>query len=362
MVKSPSADDVKLMNSFETIRKTLLSESHHERLQKALAYWVLPSDRRLPLSFLSRRLDDLLGHTYGELASTAGIGRKKMASFVKLLCRAAKDEPAPEPVAEATDAPVTIAASQSQLDGKFDPSLVSELVWAKWCETVRLHGVGHELLGRLAPSLQSLPTVIWNTPLSFYLDLTLADMRQLKTHGEKRVRVVLEVFHRVHQMLTNVDPALGLTIRLTPRFVGQIEDWIHELKTRNFAPAIAELEERMVQPLLAQLEIDAGQTVAAIARSRLGVKGDTQSVRTQARKLGVTRARIYQLLEDCHHVMQVRWPDGKRQIDDLAQWLDQHYASAECANMVALLRELLYPLKFDSVAEHLIAQPSRRRN
>ncbi len=357
MAKSPSADDVKLMHSFEAIRKTLLAEPRHERLRKSLAYWVLPSDRRLPLAFLSRQLDDLLGQTYGELASTAGIGRKKMASLVKLLHRAAKDDPAPETPA-ILESPIA-AANGTARDGKFDPAVVSELVWAKWRETVRAHGIGHEVLGRLAPSLQSLPTVIWNAPLSFYLDMTLAEMRELKTHGEKRVRVVLEVFHRVHQMLTNVDPALGLTIRLTPRFVGQIEDWIHELKTRKFPPAINELDEHLVQPLLAQLETDAGPTVAAIARSRLGIDGRNQSVRNQARKLGVTRARIYQLLEDCHHVMQVRWPDGKRQIDDLAQWLDQNYASAECANLVALLRELLYPLKFDSVAEHLVAQPGR---
>ena len=362
MAKSPSADDVKLTSSFEAIRKTLLAGSRPERLQQPLAYWALPSDRRLPLAFLSLTLNELLGHTYGELASTAGIGRKKMLSLVKLLHRAARDEAAVEAGPEVHEATAVIAASNGRLEGPFDPGMVSELLWAKWCQTVRLHGIGHELIGRLAPSLQSVPTVIWNTPLSFYLDMTLADLRQLKTHGEKRVRVVLQVFHRVHQMLTHVDPALGLTIRLTPRFVGQIEDWIHELRARKFAPAVSELSDRMVHPLLAQLENDAGPTVAAIARSRLGIGNDNQSVRNQARKLGVTRARIYQLLEDCHHVMQVRWPDGKRQIDELAQWLDQNHASAECANLVASLRELLYPLKFDSVAEHLVAQPGRRRD
>jgi len=362
MAKSPSADDVKLMNSFEAIRKTLLASPRQDRLHKPLAYWALPNDRRLPLAFLSYTLHELLQHTYAELASTAGIGRKKMHSLVKLLHRAAKDEPAVVAVPEVAEAPAVIAASNGHHDGPFDPGMVSELTWAKWCQTVRAHGIGHELLGRLAPSLQSVPTVIWNTPLNFYLDMTLADMRQLKTHGEKRVRVVLEVFHRVHQMLTHVDPALGLSIRLTPRFVGQLEDWIHELRTRKFAPAVTELEDRMVRPLLAQLDIDAGPTVSAIARARLGIGSDHQSVRNQARKLGVTRARIYQLLEDCHHVMQVRWPDGKRQIDELAQWLDQNNSSADCANMIAALRELLYPLKFDSVAEHLIAHPGRRRD
>ena len=49
--------------------------------------------------------------------------------------------------------------------------------------TVRLHGIGQEKLGRLAPSLQSLPTVIWESPLGFYLDKSLTEIRELKTHG-----------------------------------------------------------------------------------------------------------------------------------------------------------------------------------
>jgi hypothetical protein len=353
MTKAPSADDVKLMDSFEAVRSTLLSGTYDDRLDKPLAYWVVPSDRRLPLAFLPRTLSDLLGQSFNDLAVTAGIGKKKMSSLVTLLHRAVSTDPAQPflvaPVEAAQSAPVAV-------DDHFNPATVSELVWAKWRETVRVHGIGQEKIGRLAPSLQQVPTVIWNTPLSFYLDLTLADIRQLKTHGEKRVQVVLEVFHRVHQMLTRVDPALGLTVRLTPRFVGQIEDWIHEAKQRSFLPTREELVERLIEPVLQQLEVDAGNTVTTIARARLGVGSDGQTVRNQARKLGVTRARVYQLLEECHHVMDVRWPDGKRQLDELAQWLDEDYAAAECANLLGSLRELLYPLKFDAVAQHLVAQ------
>ena len=83
-----------------------------------------------------------------------------------------------------------------------------------------------------------------------------------------------------------------------------------------------------------------------------------ESVRNQSKSLGVTRARVYQMLEECHNVMSIRWPDGRRQLDEFAQWLDESYASAEAANLMASLRELLYPLKFDAVAEHLRAEVS----
>ena len=37
--------------------------------------------------------------------------------------------------------------------------------------------------------------VIWNTPLGAYTHFTLGEIRAMKTHGEKRVRAILEVFH-----------------------------------------------------------------------------------------------------------------------------------------------------------------------
>jgi hypothetical protein len=355
MAKSSSADDVKLMSSYETVRSTLLSPEYIDRLEKPLAFWALPNDRRLPTAFLSRTLKDLLHTPFNQLAATAGIGRKKLATFVKLLVRATKDDSAAASVLteiqEAEAAPIT----GTDESGQFDPARVSEIVWAKWRETARRHGIGQERLGRLAPSLQTLPTVIWNSPLSNYLDMTLADMRLLKTHGEKRVNVVLEVFYTVHQMLSHIDQEGGLAVRLTPRNIAQVEDWMNEARGRSFPPHEDEVAENLVEPLVRQLEIDAGDTVSQLARGRLGVGAKAETVRNQSKALGVTRARVYQLLEECNNVMVVRWPEGRRLLDDFAQWLDESYASAACANLLASLRELLYPLKFDSVAEHLRA-------
>ena len=106
----------------------------------------------------------------------------------------------------------------------FDPSIVSEALWTQWLETARRHEVGRELLGRLAPTLQALPTVIWQTPLEFYMQYSVSEIRQLKTHGEKRVRVVLEVFHIVHEMLADVNADKHLSIRLVPNFIEPLED------------------------------------------------------------------------------------------------------------------------------------------
>ena len=355
MAKSSSADDVKLSTNYESLRSTLLNPKYADRLDRPLAFWALPSDRRLPTALLSRTLRDLFKHSFDELASTAGIGRKKLETFIKLLVRATKEESETAAVAYLPGADETLADGRDEA-GRFDPTRVSEMVWTKWRDTVRRHGVGGEKLGRLAPSLQSLPSVVWNTPLSFYLDLSLNEIRQLKTHGEKRVAVVMEVFHTIHEMLDHIDPRGDLAVRLAPRTIVAAEEWMAEARARSFPPTREEIEQSLLAPIIQQLGIDAGDTVAKLAHGRMGIGANPESVRNQSKALGVTRARVYQMLEECHNVMSIRWPDGRRQLDEFAQWLDESYASAESANLLASFRELLYPLKFDSVAETLGAE------
>ncbi len=64
---------------------------------------------------------------------------------------------------------------------------VCEAVWEKWRAGVRAHGLGRETMGRLCTSLQDLPRGLWRTTLDAYAHLTLAEIRRLKSHGEKRV-------------------------------------------------------------------------------------------------------------------------------------------------------------------------------
>jgi len=353
MSLAPSADDVKLAATFDELRDKLLAENNADRLGKPLAFWVLPDDRRLPLAFLGKTLSEILSVRFADLAATPGVGQKKMASLVMLLHRAITQSPAENHfLAEAT---VVAAQPESADPGSFNPALVSELIWTQWKDTVRLHGIGNENLGRLAPSLQSLPTVIWESQLGFYLDKSLIEIRELKTHGEKRVHAVMEVFHSVHRMLGAVD-STGLAVRLAPRLIAEVEDWMSEARTRETAPRHEEIVERLCEPLLRQLELDVGATVCTLARARLGVGMPQKSVREQSREMGVTRARVYQLLEDCHRTMSVRWPEGKRLLDEFAQRMDQLYSSAESANLLGSLRELLFPLKFDSLAPQLLAE------
>lgn len=360
MVLMVAAEEYKLLSGFEDVRKKLLSEDYADRLDKPLAYWALPNDRRLPLAFLGRSLKDLLNTPFEELSATPGIGHKKIASLVRLLHRATEELP--------TNGmpPVRVAApSQNDGDGngqavpEFDPSTLSEGTWEAWRETVRRHRLGQEKLGRLAGSLQSLPTVIWHTPLRAYLGYSLAEMRRLKTHGEKRIRAILEVFYEVHKTLALAPSSGVLSVQLRPAFLAPIEDWLSEFLAQSPPPpdvAGAAIVERLAKPLLDQIQIDSGTTVRALAEGRLGIHGPVQTVRHQSRKMGVTRARIYQLLDDCAKVADVRWPEGKAHLAAVAAHLGQTAVAdasgvSQAPQLVAGLREILFPEKYDSLEE-----------
>jgi hypothetical protein len=193
----------------------------------------------------------------------------------------------------------------------FDASIVSEALWTNWCETVHHFRLGPEKLGRIAPSLQALPTVIWHTRLEDYSDRSLAEIRRLKTHGEKRVNAVLEIFCTIHEALATATLEENVDVVIVPRFLPPLVRWLNETIRQPELPEVDELHERIVRPLVAQIRVDIGDQVAELAAARLCLDENAPSVKQQAENLGVTRARVYQLLEDCAKVMDVRWPEGR---------------------------------------------------
>lgn len=346
MAKSSSAERYRLRDAFAAARNALLADTDSPRLDRALAYWALPADRRLPVALLDRTLRDILEAPFDRLAATPGIGQKKLGTLIVLMRRAYED-PAPQP-AMALDFfdhanVVTDEASPIQEEALLNPDLVSETQWTQWCVTARVHELGRERLGRLAPSLQGVPTVIWGTLLSEYFDLSLAEVRRLKTHGEKRVRVVLEVFRLIHQLLGHAGRNPALCMRLAPRFIPPLEEWFCESDARGTPPDWHEVRSGLVLPLLNQLAIDAGPLVQKLAEGRMGVEGPPESVRVLAKRVGVTRARVYQLLETCQRVMAVRWPEGRLRFESLALRWREMPLEPETWHLYQAAQELCFP-------------------
>lgn len=314
--RTSAVGEYRLVSRFGELRSQLLEETFSARRKKPLAFWALPDDRRLPLAFMGHTIEQLLATPFDELLATPGVGQKKMCSLVGLLERVVVEDPDQEPALQATE---PVPASGNAAETGFDAARVSESQWSQWRASVERHQLGDETLGRFAPSLERLPRVLWNTTLDTYTHLTLAQIRQLKTHGEKRVAAVLEVFSELHAVLAHLGTPGNLAVRIVPKFAGQLEHWTLAASERAMLPSAEELEQHLVRPLLDQVYIDAGEPIAQLSATRLGLQGTTSSVRQSARDLGLTRARIYQLLADVGAMMKVRWPEGQFLVHQLVE-------------------------------------------
>ncbi len=318
--KTASVAELQGINRLESLRKLLLSDEYKDHLEKPLGDWALPTDRRLPLAFLGRTLKDLLNTSFTELSSTPGIGEKKMCSFVRLLARAVNTDPTdlPSDLTNLTREAAEVETAGTPSNGHgFNPAAVSEVVWARWQASVVKHGLGKEKLGRFAPTLRNMTRVIWNTPLEEYTNLTLGDVRAMKTHGEKRVCAILEVFHGVHALVADMGIQPHLAVHIVPCLIDGVEQWIGNALQTSGIPSREEIFEHFISPLLEQVRTDATQLIARLAESRSGVAGLIISVRQLARDMGLTRARVYQLLNEINDIMAVRWPMGRHQVYEL---------------------------------------------
>lgn len=343
-------DDLRLRSEYDRIAGAILRAEDATIRQKPLSFWATPRDRRLPLVFLPRPIGELVRHAFDDLSSTSGVGPKKMEALVRLLERALQRG---NQGAAAEGGDIEPVNGSRDLN-HFDPLAVSELQWTQWRESARRHQLGHETLGRLVGSLQDLPSVLWRAFLSTYFEASLSDIRQLRTYGEKRVRVVLEIFHDIDRAFGRAEIASHLEIDLGPKRMRNVGRYLEELERLGLQPTRQEIQERIAAPIIEQIRVDLGELVHGIVRERFGIAGPSQSVRTQASRLGLTRARIYQLLENCARAMDVRWPEGRRLLNAV---IDQCPRDRRHESEQALLvgfRDLCFPLKLASPAEAIL--------
>jgi hypothetical protein len=123
----------------------------------------------------------------------------------------------------------------------------------------------------------------------------------------------------------NLHPDSRLAVQIVPRFLVPIEAWVLRWLTNVGVPNKHEIHDSFVSPLIEQIKVDAGPLIARLAEQRLD--SQSGSVRKAAHKLGLTRARIYQLLSEVAEVITLRWPAGPALVGQLRNKM--HGAGAE---------------------------------
>ena len=334
--KRASIEHLRAVTRYEQLRKAILAIRGNGDLEKPLAHWVLPADRRLPLALLDRCLGNLLETGFDELAATPGVGQTKLRSFLDLLARVADSRSEGNGSTKESTVP-------SLAPDRFDPTCVSDVQWSEWRDTVRRCGLAREPLGQVAPSLKSITRVIWHTPLADYLDLSLSELREKRTFGEKRVHAVLEVFHGLHRLAGQLAYHDELSVRLVPRHVDRVERWIGQCLQHAELPLADEIAKGYIGPLVDQLHQDASPQIIHLAETRLGLCGPRTSIRQAAGRMGLTRARIYQLLNEINDILSVRWPLGRCQSYHLMARVEEEMPGDRSLDQFRIAVELFYP-------------------
>ena len=263
---------------------------------------------------------DLLNTPFNELSATPGIGQKKICSFVKLLARAANTDPSelPSDVANLREMAGTVGNGHTGNGNGFDPSNVSEVVWSQWRATVVKHDLGSQTLG--TPRTQP--------PAHDARDLECAAER---LHGSHAGRDPLDEDARRQTRSRHSGGFPQRPTRWWPKWERRNTWWCESCPDRSTRsnsgqarpckPLACQARRRSSTtssgPLLEQVRNDATQQIATLAENRLGISGPITSVRQAARNMGLTRARVYQLLNEINDIMIVRWPMGRHQVYEL---------------------------------------------
>ena len=157
---------------------------------------------------------------------------------------------------------------------------------------------------------------------------------------------MLEVFHGLHNLLSNMGETKHLVMRVFPHRIDSVQRWVAQTLQSTTMPDKKEIFEKFIKPLVDQLHVDATEQVANLADDRVGLSGPITSVREVARRMELTRARVYQLLNEINDIMQVRWPCGRLQAHELLAKLDADAEAEETSKQLDQLRsavELFYP-------------------
>jgi len=300
--------------AFERVRHRLLSDPHDARLDEVLGHWVRPTDRSLPLAFLGRTLHELVLTPFQQLRQTRGVGPKKISCLIELLERAAGLE------LEAGESRLTTDEARcAEIELPPTEGSPPGAIWDQWRAAVVAHGLSSLTLGRLAGSLRDLPRPMWHTPLGSYVNLTLDEMSRLDTHGERRLSAIFQIFRSLYELLEGAQ-APHLCVTVESKFVCHFDIWTKHWLNSVQSPEPEDVNCGFVTPIVEQLRIDAGDSLAEMAIACIGASHPGPRLLD----IGHRRPRFSQNwyhLDKMQAVIGARWAEGAARIDELAAQL-----------------------------------------
>ena len=102
---------------------------------------------------------------------------------------------------------------------------------------------------------------------------TLDDVGRLNTHGQRRLSAIFQIFRSLYELLGNDGSTGHLCVTVEPRFVRQLDGWTSHWLNSRLLPDPEELNRGLITPMVDQLRIDAGDSLAELAFASIGASG-----------------------------------------------------------------------------------------
>jgi hypothetical protein len=182
--------------------------------------------------------------------------------------------------------------------------------WEAWSRTIVGFGFEHEPVGRYARSLRRLPRTLWHVPLRQFATESLACLRSRPWFGRKKLGVVGEVLQDLATTLEAQRFAAAEPPRIRIAPIVDAEWRLLERIADGGGGGLTDLAADVVPRLLEQIEQDVGSLARRAWTSRLPAAVPAETCSRRAARLGISRARYYQLLADGRTALRLRWPEG----------------------------------------------------
>lgn len=197
------------------------------------------------------------------------------------------------------------------------------LPWEVALRRIEKHGLGDEMLCRLAPRLRDLPYQLWRRRFADYFGLCGAAIDELEGHGRSAVQSLLHVFTIVGNFLPEEPVDKHFEFALNPYDISRCQSRLIALLATAVDKVNSAVIDDLIQPLFDQIELDLDYRCAEVAsrfcgftaRSRL-IKPTTFLDVGGATDLSIEGVR--KVMTRVEEVLLIRWPNGPVFLECLA--------------------------------------------
>lgn len=350
--------DSTIQERFDLATRLLETHQHHRLLDRPVWHWLQADHLHVPVAWLDRTVRELLEFRLGEIASTPGIGAKKLEKLVLAVDRARnaieRDVPAGlchtdrstgDKDNESMTFPYRVARDAYFLGVEHTPlGDLDERDWRCVAQLVRHHGIEDLMLGRFAPSLRQLDRALWDARIANFTRRPLSELQRLQGCGPVRLQQSICQILSLAFLLNALPVRHDMRISLLAGPIAEANQWLAQLLPpgRENLPEKRSIREDFLRPLLMQIEKDGNARLGEVASRRIGDGVQPATLREIATDCGVTPDRIRTLLQQAAFVLYVRWHEGDYLLLGACAELSARGDATEQRQLLERIHEVLF--------------------